>query len=120
MRFFELEKRQSALALFAGALVLAAPLAAPAAPGRGQPESTGPQAVGALVDRYCLTCHNERLRTAGLALDGLDTARPMIYGAILILSVLYLPNGLESLGPRLRARWQRWRGGSAGARGEAT
>jgi branched-chain amino acid transport system permease protein len=51
---------------------------------------------------------------------GLDTARPMIYGAILILSVLYLPNGLESLGPRLRARWQRWRGGSAGARGEAT
>ena len=28
---------------------------------------------------------------------GLDTARPLIYGAILILSVLYLPNGLESL-----------------------
>ena len=51
---------------------------------------------------------------------GLDTARPLIYGAILILSVLYLPNGLESLGPRLRARWQRWRGGAAGARGEAT
>ena len=76
MRFFELEKRQSALALLAGALVLTAPLAAPAAPGQGQPGSTGPQAVGALVDRYCLTCHNERLRTAGLALDGLDTARP--------------------------------------------
>ncbi len=50
---------------------------------------------------------------------GLDTARPLIYGAILILSVLYLPNGLESLGPRLRARWQRWRGGPAAARGEA-
>ena len=44
---------------------------------------------------------------------GLDTARPLIYGAILILSVLYLPHGLESLGPRLRARWQLWRGGSA-------
>ena len=40
---------------------------------------------------------------------GLDTARPLIYGAILILSVLYLPNGIESLGPRLRARWKRWR-----------
>ncbi|MYG51807.1 MAG: branched-chain amino acid ABC transporter permease [Rhodospirillaceae bacterium] len=39
---------------------------------------------------------------------GLDTARPLIYGAILILSVLYLPDGLESLGPRLRA-WLRRR-----------
>ena len=26
----------------------------------------------ALVDRYCVTCHNERLRTADLALDTLD------------------------------------------------
>ena len=28
----------------------------------------------ALLDRYCVTCHNERLRTAGLALDRLDVA----------------------------------------------
>ena len=42
---------------------------------------------------------------------GLDTARPLIYGAILILSVLYLPNGLESLVPRVRERVRRWRGG---------
>ena len=35
---------------------------------------------------------------------GMDTVRPLIYGAILILSVLYLPDGLESLGPKLRAR----------------
>lgn len=41
---------------------------------------------------------------------GLDTARPLIYGAILILSVLYLPNGLESLVPRVRERVRRWRG----------
>ena len=46
---------------------------------------------------------------------GLDTARPLIYGVILILAVLYLPNGLESLGPRARARWRRWRGGQAAA-----
>ena len=38
---------------------------------------------------------------------GMDTVRPLIYGAILILSVLYLPDGLESLGPRLRARLRR-------------
>src|SRR5579862_7467537 len=28
----------------------------------------------ALLDRYCVTCHNEKLRTAGLALDQLDLA----------------------------------------------
>ena len=44
---------------------------------------------------------------------GLDTARPLIYGAILILSVLYLPNGLESLAPRVQERVRRWRGGPA-------
>ena len=38
---------------------------------------------------------------------GLNTVRPLIYGAILILSVLYLPDGLESLGPKLRARLRR-------------
>ena len=51
---------------------------------------------------------------------GLDTARPLIYGAILILSVLYLPNGLESLGPRLRARLPHWLGGPAAPAREAT
>ena len=28
----------------------------------------------AIVDRYCVTCHNERLKTAGLLLDQLDLA----------------------------------------------
>src|SRR5205809_913727 len=26
----------------------------------------------ALLERYCVTCHNERLKTGGLSLDGLD------------------------------------------------
>jgi branched-chain amino acid transport system permease protein len=34
----------------------------------------------------------------------IDTMRPMFYGAILIASVLFLPDGLESLVPKLRAR----------------
>jgi mono/diheme cytochrome c family protein len=29
----------------------------------------------ALVDRYCVTCHNAKLKTANLLLDGLDLAR---------------------------------------------
>ncbi len=32
---------------------------------------SGPTQVRAVLDRYCVTCHNERLRTAGLALDAL-------------------------------------------------
>ena len=35
--------------------------------------SPAPQAV---LERSCVTCHNQRLRTAGLALDTLDAARP--------------------------------------------
>lgn len=34
---------------------------------------------------------------------GADEWRPMIYGAILIASVLFLPQGLESLWPKLKA-----------------
>src|SRR3974390_1279898 len=28
--------------------------------------------AGEVIDRYCVTCHNERLRTGGLVLAGLD------------------------------------------------
>jgi hypothetical protein len=31
-----------------------------------------PSTYRAVLDRYCVTCHNERLRTAGLTLDTLD------------------------------------------------
>jgi mono/diheme cytochrome c family protein len=33
-------------------------------------------AVRAVLDTYCITCHNERLRTGGLALDRLDVTNP--------------------------------------------
>ncbi len=61
--------------LCACAVVLAVvchPLTAPAA---GPQESTAPAASPApraLLDQYCVTCHNERLRTAGLLLDTID------------------------------------------------
>jgi mono/diheme cytochrome c family protein len=45
------------------------PAAAPARP-------TSPPAAQAVLDTYCVTCHNQRLRTAGLALDTLDVTRP--------------------------------------------
>src|SRR5262245_38515542 len=31
-----------------------------------------------LLDRYCVTCHNERFKTAGLRLDEIDVSRPAV------------------------------------------
>ena len=61
---------------------------------------------GPILGVVALTVVNEIVLRA----LGLDTVRPLIYGAILILSVLYLPNGLESLGTRLRGRLRHRRG----------
>ena len=57
------------------AAVVAATLfgyAAPTLRAAVQPEA---ESVRAVLDRYCVTCHNERLRTADLALDTMDPAR---------------------------------------------
>src|SRR5262245_17398054 len=35
-----------------------------------------PASSRGLIDRYCVTCHNERLKTADLTLDRLDVANP--------------------------------------------
>ena len=43
---------------------------------------------------------------------GVDQARPLIYGAILIASILFLPDGLESLGPKVRRVLARGRTGA--------
>jgi len=40
--------------------------------GAVQPAAFAPQAV---VGRYCLSCHNGRLKTGGLALDAFDLSR---------------------------------------------
>jgi len=48
-----------------------------AAPGQ-QPADPPPSpavAHRAVLDRYCVTCHNERLKTAGLTLDSLDVTK---------------------------------------------
>jgi mono/diheme cytochrome c family protein len=52
---------------------------------RSPTSSSSPPAVSAvappsthrrLLDQYCVTCHNERLKTAGLRLDQIDVLRP--------------------------------------------
>jgi mono/diheme cytochrome c family protein len=50
-----------------------------AAPGQAGPvlgQSPGTQApLRAAIDTYCVTCHNQRLKTGGLALDSMDLSR---------------------------------------------
>src|SRR6185503_2067062 len=36
----------------------------------------------AVVDRYCVTCHNQRTKTSDLALDGVDITTPSADGEI--------------------------------------
>jgi hypothetical protein len=66
-----------ALALFVATLALAPTYgqepAAPASPGAAAPPST----QQALVQRYCVSCHNDQLATGGLSLQGLDPDRPL-------------------------------------------
>ena len=68
-----------------GVLALAAALAAvgPATSGEllaaGRSQAAGGHAAGdaaALLERYCVTCHNDSLRTAGLTLEALDAGDP--------------------------------------------
>ena len=61
-------------------------------PGRALPAAPSSDAGRALLDRYCVTCHNQRLRTAGLALDTLDPA-----------NVVQDPRSWEQVVRRLRA-----------------
>ena len=41
--------------------------------GADAPPTVNPRAV---LDKYCVTCHNQKLRTAGLTLDTLDVTKP--------------------------------------------
>src|SRR5437762_10230787 len=36
------------------------------------PQTAGPEEYGAVVKQYCVSCHNERAKTAGLMLDKMD------------------------------------------------
>ena len=62
--------------LYLAAGVLLAVLAVPAGAHAAGEQSGADEATAAqaLLDRYCVTCHNARLRTADLALDGAELA----------------------------------------------
>jgi mono/diheme cytochrome c family protein len=71
-------RRQLTLVALCLALAVAAsisPAAAPQqAPAPGAAPRGGNQATRETLDRYCVTCHNQRVRSGELALDALDVA----------------------------------------------
>ena len=54
---------------------------------------TWPVAQRAFLDRYCVTCHNERLKTAGLMLDTVDVGQVAANAAVLEKVVRKLRSG---------------------------
>jgi hypothetical protein len=57
-----------------GIVCFAADVARPAATGVAQTDHATADAARAALRKYCLTCHNERLKAAGLTLESLDVA----------------------------------------------
>src|SRR6185295_3187650 len=72
--------RWTAFALFSGGFIAVALSGVQTSARQPQspaaPRSTMSAAPQAVLDTYCITCHNQRLRTAGLALDRLDVTSP--------------------------------------------
>src|SRR5262245_32558808 len=66
--------RRSVLAFFLVALGCGMTLS-PAASPQTRSVSTPATAHRALLDQYCVACHNERAKTAGLMLDKMDLER---------------------------------------------
>jgi hypothetical protein len=65
--------------LFAAAFAASALIAAPQQAAKPEPAALGTTPSDpnkALVNRYCVTCHNQKLRTAKLAFDTLDLDHP--------------------------------------------
>jgi mono/diheme cytochrome c family protein len=65
----------SVLALLVGGWIMAAVSSVEIRAGQAERRSASTSSPQAVLDQYCVTCHNQRLRTAGLALDALDVSQ---------------------------------------------
>jgi hypothetical protein len=64
------------IAAMPGLIRVSAAQPSPQSPTISPVPSHGSAEQRALLDKYCVTCHNSRSKTGGLALDGVDVARP--------------------------------------------
>jgi mono/diheme cytochrome c family protein len=72
-------RRQACALAIAAGLFLAASISSlsgqSAPPSSARPALAGGATGRALLDKYCVTCHNDRLKTANLSLQGLDLTK---------------------------------------------
>jgi len=61
---------------------MAAAAAAVQVPPPTRTQNTEPRTAAGLIKTYCLSCHNERLKTGGLALDSVDPSRPAAHADV--------------------------------------
>src|SRR5690349_23158176 len=68
----------------AGLAVMAALIAFSSAPAQAPASSTQSSPTGqALVNKYCVMCHNQKAKVAGVVLEGIDFSHPGEHAAIL-------------------------------------
>ena len=72
---------------------IALALALVAVPQAASAQAPAGELSRALLDRYCVTCHNDRLQTAGLALDTVDIERVAEHAPVLEKVVRKLRSG---------------------------
>ena len=87
-------KRSTFVAIILSAVVLALVgqvLPASVQAAAGQPAAQTPSRE--LLDRYCVTCHNDRLLTGGLSLDDVDLAQVGVHAEVLEKVVHKLRSG---------------------------
>jgi mono/diheme cytochrome c family protein len=67
---------QASAAFLVGGCIAAALSSVQTSAGQAPAASATPPPTQAVLDQYCITCHNQKLRTAGLTLDTLDVTKP--------------------------------------------
>lgn len=68
----QMRLQKKALMALLASLALFAPAVVGQTAAVSAPPSGGPEAQRAMLNTYCVTCHNSRLKTGGLALDSLN------------------------------------------------
>ena len=86
--------RASIVSLFVSGSILATLFGVHASARQSQPALATSLTPRAMLDVYCVACHNDRLRTAGLALDRLDVTNPAADAEVLERVVVKLRAGM--------------------------
>ena len=68
--------------------------AAPARPSPSVPAASGPVSSDALVRKYCVTCHNDRVKTGGVSFDAANPAEPWGHAELWERALVKLRGGM--------------------------